>query len=408
MVDKKVPELRFEGFDGDWEQRKLGEVFQQTVEYIDPKEAGLELWSVTVENGLTPKSERYNREFLVKKNDKFKAIHPDEIVYNPMNMTLGSIGFNNSGKDVAVSGYYVTMKLNEGFDTKYFATWLPSPNAINLYKLYATGSLIERQRVQFPTLSGIKTLMPSLNEQKQIGLFFKQLDTTTALHQQKLDQLKRLKQGFLQILFGNKEQAPKVRFAGFDEEWEQRKLGEVVECFEYGLNAAAREYDGKNKYLRITDIDEETHLFKSEKLTSPDINLSNADNYKLKENDVLFARTGASVGKTYRYRLEDGLIYYAGFLIRARIKSEFSTEFIFQNTLTSKYNQYIKIASQRSGQPGVNAQEYSKFELFVPNLEEQQKIGSFFKQLDDAIALHQTKLEKLKQLKKAFLQKMFI
>ncbi|MGL9755928.1 type I restriction enzyme, S subunit [Enterococcus sp. DIV0181] len=386
----------------------MGEVFQQTVEYIDPKEAGLELWSVTVENGLTPKSERYNREFLVKKNDKFKAIHPDEIVYNPMNMTLGSIGFNNSGKDVAVSGYYVTMKLNEGFDTKYFATWLPSPNAINLYKLYATGSLIERQRVQFPTLSGIKTLMPSLNEQKQIGLFFKQLDTTTALHQQKLDQLKRLKQGFLQILFGNKEQAPKVRFAGFDEEWEQRKLGEVVECFEYGLNAAAREYDGKNKYLRITDIDEETHLFKSEKLTSPDINLSNADNYKLKENDVLFARTGASVGKTYRYRLEDGLIYYAGFLIRARIKSEFSTEFIFQNTLTSKYNQYIKIASQRSGQPGVNAQEYSKFELFVPNLEEQQKIGSFFKQLDDAIALHQTKLEKLKQLKKAFLQKMFI
>ncbi|MGX7133620.1 restriction endonuclease subunit S [Enterococcus thailandicus] len=408
MVDKRVPELRFEGFDGDWEQRELGEVFQQTVEYIDPKEAGLELWSVTVENGLTPKSERYNREFLVKKNDKFKAIHPDEIVYNPMNMTLGSIGFNNSGKDVAVSGYYVTMKLNEGFDTKYFATWLPSPNAINLYKLYATGSLIERQRVQFPTLSGIKTLMPSLNEQKQIGLFFKQLDTTTALHQQKLDQLKRLKQGFLQILFGNKEQAPKVRFAGFDEEWEQRKLGEVVECFEYGLNAAAREYDGKNKYLRITDIDEETHLFKSEKLTSPDINLSNADNYKLKENDVLFARTGASVGKTYRYRLEDGLIYYAGFLIRARIKSEFSTEFIFQNTLTSKYNQYIKIASQRSGQPGVNAQEYSKFELFVPNLEEQQKIGSFFKQLDDAIALHQTKLEKLKQLKQAFLQKMFI
>ncbi len=180
---KKTPEIRFEGFDDDWEQRKLKEVFQQTVEYIDPKEVGLELWSVTVENGLTPKSERYNREFLVKKNDKFKAIHPNEIVYNPMNMTLGSIGFNNSGKDVAVSGYYVTMKLNEGFDSKYFATWLPSPNAINLYKLYATGSLIERQRVQFPTLSGIKTLMPSLNEQKQIGLFFKQLNDAIALQQ---------------------------------------------------------------------------------------------------------------------------------------------------------------------------------------------------------------------------------
>ncbi|WP_416337141.1 restriction endonuclease subunit S [Enterococcus thailandicus] len=274
-------------------------------------------------------------------------------------------------------------------------------------RMLSVGNAIKH--ISLKQISDFSSLVPKdTTEQQKIGNFFKQLDDTIALHQQKLDQLKRLKQGFLQILFGNKEQAPKVRFAGFDEEWEQRKLGEVVECFEYGLNAAAREYDGKNKYLRITDIDEETHLFKSEKLTSPDINLSNADNYKLKENDVLFARTGASVGKTYRYRLEDGLIYYAGFLIRARIKSEFSTEFIFQNTLTSKYNQYIKIASQRSGQPGVNAQEYSKFELFVPNLEEQQKIGSFFKQLDDAIALHQTKLEKLKQLKQAFLQKMFI
>lgn len=108
----------------------------------------------------------------MKKNDKFKVIHPDEIVYNPMNMTLGSIGFNNSGKDVAVSGYYVTMKLNDGFDSMYFATWLTSLNAINLYKLYATGSLIERQRVQFPTLSGIRTLMPSLNEQNKLGAFF--------------------------------------------------------------------------------------------------------------------------------------------------------------------------------------------------------------------------------------------
>ena len=229
MSNDTLPEIRFPEFTDEWEQRKLGEVFQQTVEYIDPKEVGLELWSVTVENGLTPKSERYNREFLVKKNDKFKAIHPDEIVYNPMNMTLGSIGFNNSGKNVAVSGYYVTMKLNKGFDSKYFAAWLPSPNAINLYKLYATGSLIERQRVQFPTLSGIKTLMPILNEQKQIGLFFKQLDDTIALHQRKLDLLKETKKGFLQKMFPkNGAKVPEIRFPGFTGDWEQRKLGDVL------------------------------------------------------------------------------------------------------------------------------------------------------------------------------------
>ncbi|MGC4700066.1 restriction endonuclease subunit S [Enterococcus faecium] len=409
MSNDTRPEIRFPGFTEDWEERKLGEVFQQTVEYIDPKEVGLELWSVTVENGLTPKSERYNREFLVKKNDKFKAIHPDEIVYNPMNMTLGSIGFNNSGKNVAVSGYYVTMKLNKGFDSKYFAAWLPSPNAINLYKLYATGSLIERQRVQFPTLSGIKTLMPILNEQKQIGLFFKQLDDTIALHQRKLDLLKETKKGFLQKMFPkNGAKVPEIRFPGFTGDWEQRKLGELAESFEYGLNASAKKFDGSNKYIRITDIDDINHKFNQNGVTSPDIDFANADNYKLKKGDILFARTGASVGKTYMYRESDGLVYYAGFLIRARIKSKISSEFVFQTTFTDSYNQFIKITSQRSGQPGVNAEEYSNFKIMIPNYEEQDAIGCFFKQLDDTITLHQRKLDLLKEMKKGFLQKMFV
>ena len=87
-VKKKVPELRFKGFTDDWEERKLGEVFNQTVEYINPNEANLELWSVTVERGLTPKTARYNREALVKKNDKFKVVHDGDIVYNPMNLTI--------------------------------------------------------------------------------------------------------------------------------------------------------------------------------------------------------------------------------------------------------------------------------------------------------------------------------
>lgn len=200
---------------------------------------------------------------------------------------------------------------------------------------------------------------------------------------------------------------PKIRFNGFTDEWEKCKLGDLSDSFEYGLNAAAKNYDGKNKYLRITDIDEDNHLFKKNGLTSPDIDLSDAENYKLKVNDILFARTGASVGKTYRYDIRDGLVYYAGFLIRARINKEFDAEFIYQNTLTKNYNQYIQVTSQRSGQPGVNAQEYSKFELSVPYLEEQQKIGQFFKKIDEIIILHQRKLELLKEQKKGFLQKMF-
>lgn len=197
----KIPELRFEGFADDWEERKLGEVFNQTVEYINPNEANLELWSVTVEKGLTPKTARYNREALVKKNDKFKVVHDGDIVYNPMNLTIGAVGFNKSEKSVAVSGYYVTMNMNSGFNNSYFQTWLKSENAIKQYKLYATGSLIEKQRVQFPTLSLIKSYIPTFEEQQKIGSFFKQLDDTIALHKRKLDLLKEQKKGFLEKMF---------------------------------------------------------------------------------------------------------------------------------------------------------------------------------------------------------------
>ena len=171
--------------------------------------------------------------------------------------------------------------------------------------------------------------------------------------------------------------------------WEQRKLGDIASSFEYGLNAAAKEYDGENKYIRITDIDDNTHEFLTDNLTSPYIALTGADNYKLTEGDILFARTGASVGKSYIYRNSDGLVYYAGFLIRARIKEEYDAEFVFQNTLTDRYNKYIFVTSQRSGQPGVNAQEYAEFEVKVPKKEEQTKIGAYFRNLDRLITLHQ-------------------
>lgn len=164
--------------------------------------------------------------------------------------------------------------------------------------------------------------------------------------------------------------------------------------FEYGLNAAAKEFDGTNKYMRITDIDDLSHEFLNDNLTSPDINLVNANNYQLQNGDLLFARTGASVGKTYIYRESDGLVYFAGFLIRAKIKSDNDVEFVFQNTLTSQYEKYILITSQRSGQPGVNAQEYAEYTLMIPNYAEQRKIGNLFRQIDTLITLHQRKPSK--------------
>ncbi|MFB8562178.1 restriction endonuclease subunit S [Enterococcus faecalis] len=203
------------------------------------------------------------------------------------------------------------------------------------------------------------------------------------------------------------KKVPRLRFRGFQEDWELCKLGDVADHFEYGLNASAIEYDGKNKYLRITDIDDSSRKFIQNKLTSPNINVEEASNYILTVGDILFARTGASVGKTYRYDIKDGKVYFAGFLIRARIKDSFDSEFVYWTTLTDRYNTFIKIMSQRSGQPGINAKEYSSFNILIPNIKEQQKIGAFLKKIDDTIALHQRKLEQLKELKKAYLQVIF-
>ncbi len=185
-------------------------------------------------------------------------------------------------------------------------------------------------------------------------------------------------------------------------------LEDVSETIEYGLNASAMEFDGKNKYLRITDIDDVSHKFRTDDLTSPNIDLALSEKYKLKEGDILFARTGASVGKSYIYDKGDELVYFAGFLIRARISPKYNAEFIFQNTLTIAYDNFVKIMSQRSGQPGINAQEYGEYSFMFPEQEEQSQIGIFFNHLDSLISLQQRELDKLKNIKKACLERMFV
>jgi type I restriction enzyme, S subunit len=250
---------------------------------------------------------------------------------------------------------------------------------------------------------------PKVDERLKIGGFFNQLDNTIALHQRQLDFYKEIKKAMLQNMFPREgEKVPEVRFADFSEPWEQRNLGDLSESLNYGLNASATNFDGENKYIRITDIDDKSHRFIQHGLTTPNFDLSNADDYLLREDDVLFARTGASVGKTYQYNISDGKVYFAGFLIRARIRTEFNSSFIFQNTLTSTYQNFIKITSQRSGQPGVNAQEYANFSILVPIREEQNSLGDFFKQLDDTVTLHQQKTDKMQSLKNVLLSKMFI
>lgn len=201
---------------------------------------------------------------------------------------------------------------------------------------------------------------------------------------------------------------PKIRFKGFEGEWKEKALGDVVDEFKYGINAAAVSYDGENKYLRITDIDEGSRAFIKDELASPDADLSSCNEYIMQDGDIVIARTGASVGKSYIYRPIDGKVYFAGFLIRARVNKNVDREFVFQNTLTDGFKKYIRFVSQRSGQPGVNAEELKSYLMNLPaSLPEQRAIASYFTALDTQIAASTSRLSSLKQIKAASLLNMF-
>lgn len=198
---------------------------------------------------------------------------------------------------------------------------------------------------------------------------------------------------------------PKLRFTEFSNSWTISSLSKISEKPLYGMNSASKEFDGENKYLRITDIDESTRLFDTTKLTSPDGELNNK--YLLSQDDLLFARTGASVGKSYLYNINDGKVFFAGFLIKFKIKEIVIPQFIFYQTLTSSYSTWVKKTSARSGQPGINAEEYSGLEILLTSKQEQQKIVDCLASLDELIQNESSKLESYKQHRNGLLQQLF-
>ncbi|MFV0222188.1 restriction endonuclease subunit S [Empedobacter falsenii] len=197
---------------------------------------------------------------------------------------------------------------------------------------------------------------------------------------------------------------PKLRFPEFREDWKHISLGEISMKPKYGLNSSAKDYDGNNGYLRITDIDENTNKFISKGITSPE---KFSDDYLLNEGDLLFARTGNSTGKSYLYDKNDGRLYFAGFLIRFRLNPINNFKFIFYQSKLSSYDKWVKVMSMRSGQPGINSEEYSSLRLNIPTLKEQTKIADFLGAVDKQLDILNQKKEKLNLYKKGVMQQLF-
>jgi len=170
------------------------------------------------------------------------------------------------------------------------------------------------------------------------------------------------------------------------------------------MNAAAKNYDGVNKYIRITDIDEASSTYTDKDIVSPDGILT--DNYLVNNRDILLARTGASTGKSYLYKQSDGKLYYAGFLIRANVTTH-DPYFVFSQLHTHRYWRWVSIMSARSGQPGINSQEYSSFPIYTTSIEEESKIAKLLSLLDERIATQNKIIEDLKKLKSAIIEKLY-
>ena len=387
-----------------WEQRKLGEIadvydgVHQTPDYQDSG-----VMFLSVENIKTLKSNKYISEKAFEKNFKIFPEQGDILMTR-----IGDIGTTNIVQTSKRLGYYVSLALlkPKNIASHFLNSVIATPSfQISLKRrslLTATPQKINKDEIGKVYFF----MSQNLQEQEKIGQLFQSLDRTITLHEEKQRQLERLKKALLQKMFADKKHPqPELRFKGFSGDWEQRKLGDVIFGFKYGLNTPAIDYDGQNKYLRITDIDDNTHQFMQDKLTSPK---NRDDSYLLKSGDILFARTGASVGKTYEYHPEDGKVYYAGFLIKGSTSNNNDASFIFFSTLLNRYIRFVKVTSMRSGQPGINANEYKKYSLYIPQKNEQCRISKLLKKIDAIITLQQKQIDKLNSLKKSLLQNMFI
>ncbi|WOW94984.1 restriction endonuclease subunit S (plasmid) [Lactococcus cremoris] len=403
-VKKKVPELRFPGFTDDWEERKLGEhakyrrgSFPQPYgnkEWYDGEGAMPFVQVVDVTNKLT---------LVENTKQKISKLAQSKSVFVPKGTVVvtlqGSIG------RVAITQYdsFVdrTLLIFEDYeketDERFWAYTIQKKFEIE--KLKAPGGTIKT--ITKEALSSFDVHLPQFKEQAKIGSFFKQLDDTIALHQRKLDLLKEQKKGYLQKMFPqNGAKVPELRFAGFADDWEQRKLNEVSDIYD-GTHQTPKYQDNGVMFLSVENIKTLT----SNKFISRE---AFEDEFKIRpqRGDVLMTRIG-DIGTANVVETDEDLAYYVSL---ALFKSEELNPYFLQASIYAPFvqDQIWKRTLHIAFPKKINKNEIGQVPINVPKLAEQTKIGSFFKQLDKTIALHQRKLDLLKEQKKGFLQKMFV
>lgn len=406
---KNVPKLRFKGYNDEWKKIKLGEHLnicrgaspRPIEKYITVENNGVNWIKI---GDISPNENviKCTKEKITIEGAKHSRYvrKGDLILSNSMSFGRPYI-LEIDG--CIHDGWLLIQDLEKLFDKKYLCYLLDSDTVKQQYRKYAAGGVVINLNSEL--VRSVKVYMPNFHEQEKIASFLTLIDKKIEKQKELIELLKKYKRGLLSQIFSQN-----LRFKDNDgndyPDWTEKTLGEITDNISYGLNAASKKFDSKNKYIRITDIDETTGKYNNLDIVSPDCVLS--DEYKLKINDLLFARTGASTGKTYLYNENDGKMYFAGFLIKFSIKEEYYSNFIFYITQTSKYKKWVSIMSTRSGQPGINAKEYSKYKFSCPVYNEQVKISNIISKIDNIIEKANILLDFYNDYKKGLLQKMFI
>ncbi|EUJ36678.1 restriction modification system DNA specificity subunit [Brochothrix thermosphacta DSM 20171 = FSL F6-1036] len=406
MEHKNIPEIRFSGFTNEWEQRRLSEVLRERNNQ-QPQSMEYPLVSFTVENGVTPKTDRYEREQLVvgdKSSKKYKVTVLNDIVYNPANLKFGAISRNKYGNAV-FSPIYVTFLVNNDVTMPEFIEMLITrKDFIKRALKYQQGTVYERQSVSPENLLSMNLYLPGKLEQEKIGTFFKHLDDTISLQQCKLDLLKEQKKGYLQKMFPkNGQTAPEIRFKGFTDDWEERKLGELASFSKgngYTKNDLVEFGDPIILYGRLYTKYETV-------IEKVDTFVNKKDKSIISEgSEVIVPASGESSEDISRASVvgKSGIILGGDLNI---IKPVNYIDSIFLALTISNGSQQKEMSKRAQGKSVVHLHnsDLKQVNILYPKLEEQQKIGSFFKQLDNTIALHQRKLELLKEQKKRLFTK---
>mgnify|MGYP002134961898 FL=1 len=411
-MSKKSPQLRFEGFTDDWEERKLGELLKSAYQGINTagdkviySEKGVEiLQSKHITSGYITFDDT---RFLDKKrySEYFPKYVPKK--HDILFANIGTIGPSTvveTNKEFLIAWNILKMTPNENVNSKFIELFLQILNEKHYYEKITTGNATKF--VNKDAILNIELCTSSFKEQQKIGSFFQQLDNTIALHQRKLDLLKEQKKGYLQKMFPkNGAKVPELRFAGFADDWEERKLGDFSDVRD-GTHASPKYISEghpmvTSKNLTHSGLDMTDVSF----LTDEDFDEINKRS-KVSIGDILFGMIGTIGNPVIVYRDDFAIKNVA--LIKEKSSNPIINKWLLQYLKSPSFNRFIQKENAGGTQKFIALGLIRDMNLRVPKKEEQQKIGSFFKHLDDTIALHQRKLDLLKEQKKGFLQKMFV